>query len=243
MMPILSIGKTDIPYRITRSTSAYKKRIVVTPNDVEIIAPLSNNDNEIAAFIHKKRKWVYEKREVMHEWLTLFENDEYIKLQSGARIPYRGRNIRITIKKGNCSSISIEYKQLFIITLPSRVADKDIEKLCAMTINFWLKDKIKQDVRELVRHYSQKLGVKQKGIQVATLKNMWGNCTLKGVIKINWHLIAAPKAVLEYVVLHELCHLKYRNHSETFWKLVYSQMPGYKKAQQWLDQHVPHYKL
>jgi len=110
-------------------------------------------------------------------------------------------------------------------------------------LTFWLKDKIKEDIRQMARAYSDALGLKYKGIRINAQKSMWGSCTKNGVIKINWHLIAAPKAVLAYVVLHEICHLKHRNHSQDFWNLLAEQRPEYRSAAKWLSTHFPQYKL
>jgi predicted metal-dependent hydrolase len=237
------LRKTDIPYRITHSESACRKRIIVTPNDVEVITPALSYDAEIHDFIYKKRRWIYEKREAMSDWLNRFNNDGYSKLQSGAKIAYRGRNMRLTIKKEECSSAFVSYSNGFQIHIPSNINADEIESIAGFVLTFWLKDKIKEDIRFMAKNYSNRLGLKYKGIKISALKHMWGSCTKGGVIKINWHLIAAPKAVLEYVVLHEICHLKHRNHSDEFWALVSDQMPEYRSAAKWLSNNFPQYNL
>ncbi len=242
-MPVLSVGKTDINYRITRSQVARRKRIIVTPNDVEVVVPAESGETEIHEFVYNKRRWVYEKREGMNEWLSCFATEGYLKLQSGAKVPYRGRNMRVRIKREACESTSVSYQNGFLIQIPQRVEESEVEGLAGINLTFWLKDRIKADIRLMAQHYANLLGLKYESIQIADMKHMWGSCTQSGRVKINWHLVAAPKAVLEYVVLHEICHLKHRNHSDEFWALVAMHMPAYTSAERWLRTHFPEYKL
>lgn len=107
-----------------------------------------------------------------------------------------------------------------------------------LELKFWLKDRLKEDARHLARGYCDRLGLTYRGITLMTSEKLWGSCTQRG-IALNWHLIAAPKSILEYVVLHEVCHLKYRNHSEMFWTLLASQMPDYAVRKKWLECQNP----
>jgi predicted metal-dependent hydrolase len=235
MMQQLAIGKTIIPYTIRHSDTAQRKRIIVTPDSVEVVAPNHSDDQDVAAFIHKKRRWVYDKREEMQERLAYFEKNSYMHLQSGAKIPYRGRNMRLRIVRAKADKIEISYQNGFNVIVPKHIPDALVESSVGLELTFWLKDRLKEDARRMARHYCQALGVKYKGIRIGTPAKLWGSCTKQGVITLNWHLIAAPKAVLEYVVLHEVCHLKHRSHSKEFWALLTSQMPDYIARKKWLE--------
>ena len=72
---------------------------------------------------------------------------------------------------------------------------------------------------------------------IGNQKTLWGSCSPKDVISLNWRLIAAPREVFEYVVVHELCHLRERNHSSRFWGLVEELMPDYRERRAWLKEH------
>lgn len=235
MMAELVIGKTIIPYRISYSEVAMRKRIIVTPEDVEVIAPIHEQQDSIVAFMEKKRRWVFDKREVMQENLLRYEQKAFGRLCSGAKIPYRGRNVRLRITKGDVERIAIHYQQGFYITIPRRIDDELMESYVGLELSFWLKDRLKVEVRQLVKHYCKTLNTQCAGVNIGLLNKMWGCCTKTGIIKINWHLISAPKSVLEYVVLHEVCHLINRNHSEDFWRLLASHMPDYNIRKKWLE--------
>jgi len=72
-----------------------------------------------------------------------------------------------------------------------------------------------------------------KGFRIKDQKHLWGSCGKDNIININWKLIQAPKQILEYVVVHELCHLKHRNHSDAFWTLVGSVFPEVDRCKRW----------
>ncbi|MGE6696367.1 M48 family metallopeptidase [Hyphomonas sp. NPDC076900] len=76
-----------------------------------------------------------------------------------------------------------------------------------------------------------------RSIRTADLAHGWGSCSPKGNITINWQLIFAPRKVLEYVVLHELAHLKVRNHGPKFWRFLSTLEPDYQRSKTWLEKH------
>ena len=85
-----------------------------------------------------------------------------------------------------------------------------------------------------VSHYAHILGVTYGKISIRDQKTRWGSCSSEGNLSFNWRLILAPPNVLDYVVVHELCHRKEMNHSHEFWALVESIMPNYKEYRKWL---------
>jgi hypothetical protein len=127
-------------------------------------------------------------------------------------------------------SVKVVYHNGFEIHHPPR-AEK---ALLLAAIETWLWERVRDDIDKFVRRYSRLLEVDPKSIRLKDMKHFWGSCGPKGVIHLSWRLIFAPKPVLEYAVVHELCHLKYRTHSKEFWLLVKSALPDYKIAEKWL---------
>jgi predicted metal-dependent hydrolase len=98
-------------------------------------------------------------------------------------------------------------------------------------------------VRELVAMViddeASALRVKPKRIQIRDQRSRWGSCSTTGTLSFNWRLVLAPFEVLDYVVVHELCHMRQANHSSRFWKLVEERRPNWRAQRDWLDRHGP----
>lgn len=86
-------------------------------------------------------------------------------------------------------------------------------------------------------YFQQFTGGTYSRISIRSQKTRWGSCSAKGTLSFNWRLMLAPPAVLDYVVVHELCHLSHMDHSDSFWKKVESVYPDYRTARKWLKDH------
>lgn len=92
----------------------------------------------------------------------------------------------------------------------------------------------KSIVKERVKFYQKQIGIKPKAIEVNDSKTKWGECTSDKVIRFNYRLIMAPLEIIDYVVVHEMCHLHHMNHDRSFWRKVGSILPDYKKREEYL---------
>lgn len=101
---------------------------------------------------------------------------------------------------------------------------------------FYIK-KCKELATERIKLYEKQLGVKAKSIEVDESKSRWGSCTSQKIITFNYRLIMAPMESFDYVVVHELCHLKHMNHDRSFWRLVGSVFADYKERQKYLKKY------
>jgi predicted metal-dependent hydrolase len=94
-------------------------------------------------------------------------------------------------------------------------------------------------VTMLVEEEAPELGVRWSRIEIRDQRTRWGSCSTRGNLSFNWRLVLAPFEVLDYVVVHELCHLREHNHSRRFWKLVESRRPDWRTHRDWLHEHGP----
>jgi len=92
-------------------------------------------------------------------------------------------------------------------------------------------------ITEVAEAEAVRLGVSYAGIQIRDQRTRWGSCSPRGTLTFNWRLVLAPHAVLDYVVVHELCHLREANHGPGFWRLVEQARPGYEVPRAWLRRH------
>jgi hypothetical protein len=94
-------------------------------------------------------------------------------------------------------------------------------------------------VSALAEEEARRLGVAYRRIRIGGQRTLWGSCSPRGTLSFNWRLVLAPAEVLDYVVVHELCHLRYLDHSRRFWGLVESRRPHWREPRDWLREHGP----
>ncbi|WP_067108626.1 M48 family metallopeptidase [Sphingopyxis granuli] len=233
-MPTLQIGRKEIPYELRRSATASERRITITPGHVEVLALTRDNDDDIAGFLERKRQWVFNTvREMERITASRHAVPRFI---TGSKIPYRGRNMPLTVRRTDAERIAITYRNGFTVDLPHWARD-DADHLVASELKLWLKQRVRRDVQELAADYGKRFGLVPRSIRTTDLAHGWGSCGPEGNILINWHLIFAPRKVLEYVVVHELAHLRYRSHGQEFWAYLATLMPGSESSRSWLDRH------
>lgn len=171
-------------------------------------------------------------------------------------IEYNREKIPYTLIKAKIKNMYIHIKDgNVIVKAPNRLKEKYIHDFVNRKAK-WIYEKMKEDkakpkiqdeieqkdierlskiVKESVKKYSITLGVAPKKVRIKDIKYAWGSCSSKRNISINMQLAKKEEKVIEYVVLHEMCHLLYMNHSKDFWKLVERYMPRYKEYKKMLS--------
>jgi predicted metal-dependent hydrolase len=233
-MPTLQIGRTEIPYELHRSETASERRITVTPGHVEVLALANDDEDAVAGFLDRKRQWLFN---TVREMERITKGRHSVpRFMTGSKIPFRGRKMSLTVRHTDAERMAITYRNGFIVDLPHWVG-ANADHLVATELKMWLKQRARRDVAEIAAAYGKRFGLVPRSIRVADFANGWGSCGPEGNILINWHLIFAPRKVLEYVVVHELAHLRVRSHEPEFWSFVSTLTPGVALSKAWLDRH------
>ena len=237
-MPKLQIGRKEIPYELRRSATASERRITITPSHVEVLALTSDNDDDIAGFLERKRQWVFN---TVREMERITANRHAVpRFKTGSKIQYRGRKMPLTVRRTNAERAAVIYKSGFIVDLPHWAGDEP-DRVIATELKLWMKQRVRRDVKEIADVCGRRFGLIPRSIRVANLVHGWGSCGQEGNLLINWHLIFAPRQVLVYVVVHELAHLRHRSHDQQFWRFLQSILPNYERPKIWLENHAEGY--
>jgi len=158
-------------------------------------------------------------------------------------------------------TLSVPWGAPPILTVPSWMSDDDIDRVVTAHREWIASERRKQRprlrldphavsetearqaVRELVgmliEEEAPEIGVQPARIQIRDQRSRWGSCSTRGTLSFNWRLVLAPFDVLDYVVVHELCHLREANHSRRFWRLVEQRRPDWRIHRDWLHEHGP----
>lgn len=234
-MPVLTIGSTAIPYEVRFSTKASRKRIVVTPAGVEVVAPTGtplDGTDGLLAFLDRKRRWLFDAvREVEEKHQKLLTQ----RYASGAKLQYRGRWLMLDVQPGEVERVEIACRSKFHVTVPSGL--DGVERLEAIREAFdhWLRDRAEREVVRFGRKHQAALGVEAKDFRLSDANARWGSLGRDGTVRVHWRLIQAPTAALEYVVAHEVAHLVERNHSSEFWATLARTLPDWAERKVMLE--------
>ena len=224
-------GKS-IEFEVIRGNRVKTSEIVVEPNKVIVRAPAKKSINEIKEIVKRKADWIAKKQQEYQSLALEIANPSF---EHNSTLPYLGSNYKLQV----FTSYKNEKIRLvggeFLFTLTSEKADaKRIQTL----YESWLMARAEALFLSKVKEYASKIGVHPKRIIIKKLRKRWGSATQNGILNLNVNLLKAPEDVIDYVILHELCHLKIKDHSHRFWNLVGSQMPNYKQKAEWLSTNV-----
>ena len=228
------IAKLPFSYRIRRSERVANARIVVKPGLVEVVAPWQIPEHKLHNFVQAKQQWIanaLSKMAAVSPTQNGFVPTEFI---TGATMVYQGTAYALTILPSKLKRVKIEFCEGYKIYLPLSMNPVEHHEEIKTAIIRWMKKQTKQLVEQVINIQGVKKQLYPRTITIKTQKSRWGSCGIHNDISINWLLIMAPKEVLEYVVVHELCHIKQKNHSSQFWALVAYHLPDYQSRRNWL---------
>lgn len=209
-------------YKLTRSK---RKTLAIRINEdssLEVKAPINLSQEKIDIFVDSKEKWIDKHRKEISEKYQLKKE---FNLNFNDYIIVRGKKIRILSNKENNTSYD-EEKRIFYI--PEIANSKQIKEL---TIKFY-KSLAKSYIQDRVGLFSKQMSVNPTAIRITSAKTRWGSCSGKNSVNFSWKLMMANDRTIDYVIIHELAHIKQHNHSKKFWDIVKSLMHDYKKQKE-----------
>ncbi len=212
--------------RKTISVSIQKKDKIV------IYAPHNTPGHLIDIFFKDKKSWINKK--LSQRDPKLLKPKEFV---SGEGFLYMGRTYPLEIQNLINRGSSLKFSaRRFIL----HKKHKDNAKEFFIR---WYKKEAKEKITERVKIYSRKLRVVPEALRITSAEQRWGSCSGKNILSFTWRLVMAPLPVIDYIVIHELLHIKEKNHSNKFWGLLETVMPDYKSRQQWLKNNGYHLTL
>jgi len=227
---IVQFGTRRIEYRLHRSDRK-RLRIVVSPElIVDVYAPTDAEIDQINVLIRKKAAWIARKLDKLEDYHPLPAPTRYL---SGETVVYLGRQYRLKIENGPPQWAKLLGRFLWVW-----VEDKTDTKMIKQAVVSWYRQrahevfgrKLKKCLEIASRH-----GVPEPLITVRSMLRRWGSCSRSGRITLNIKLVQVPVHCIEYVIMHELCHLQHHNHAKSFYSLLSRCLPDWQKRKEILD--------
>ena len=234
-MPRLIFANGIIHYSVAYSPRAKHKRIVIAPSGIKVVLPKGSREQEAIDLIEKMKRRVYLARERVLEQEDRLKSFTDFRYVSGARIPFLGNEIHLTVFAEERKRSRIEYDGRLIVRVQAGLTQQAKEGAVRKKVEDWIKKQVSAEAVRIVQVFGKRIGILPKGLRIKAQKRLWGSCGRNHMINLNWKLGLFPKAVLEYVVAHEMCHLRHMNHSKAFWSLVASLVPDFEKQRVFLS--------
>ena len=188
---------------------------------MKVTVPYGVAESEIKRFLQSKINWIYKKQQA----LQLVQDQRKITFSEGEIFQVYGEELQLKITEGRGPVCRVENR--LVVPLPK--GKDDPEKYIKAALVKWYKACAVEKIQERVVHYSALLNVKPKSLAIKNYKSRWGACSSKGALIFNWQIITFSQKHFDYVIAHELCHLKEMNHSKKFYSML--EQVGFKKKE------------
>lgn len=230
----IALDEHTLDYSLRRS----KRRSIgflIDDDGLRITAPKWVTLGEIESAIREKQRWIFAKLTEQRERASRRLQPE-MKWQDGAALPYLGQNITLRIRPAQSASITYDQALMELtVCLPADASEQQLKD----RVLGWLQNEAMQLFAARLPIYAEKLGVRYSAFSLSSAKTQWGSCTADGRIRLNWRLMHFPLEQIDYVIAHELAHLREMNHSPRFWSTVQAIFPEFKSARKALRDHAP----
>ena len=230
----LRLDDHALDYRLLRS----KRRTIgflIDDEGLRVTAPRWVTVAEIELAITEKRAWIFKKINEQRE-RSVRRLQPPMEWRDGARLPYLGADIVVRIADSANTGIRFdEQTRELHVSLPTSATEQQLKD----RVQGWLQAEAKRVFAERLDIYASKLGVTFKGFALSSASTQWGSCTADGRIRLNWRLMHFALPNIDYVVAHELSHLREMNHGPQFWATVQSLLPEFETARKALRDHEP----
>lgn len=229
------LGWGRISYRLKRSR---RRRTVGLKMDPEqglvVYCPHGVSRRRLEEVLHNNSRWIREKSRQAEARRAAMPQ---VRWMPGALLPFRGVHYPLELYfHGRKRELRLMDGRLRLM-LPSGVSACLSEGEVRDQMHLSFREAARETIEARVECFGQAVGAQPRSIRIKGQKTRWGSCSARGILNFNWRLILAPPRVLDYVVVHELCHLVHLDHSRRFWARVGAVLPAYPEARAWLTEH------
>jgi len=209
----------ELAYTVRRSTRARRVRVAVAPSGaVEVVLPRRASERQAADAMVELRPWI-ERR------LAEAANARAAVAARGPTVPYLGAPLAVVPEPGRTRV----HRRGDALLVPTGDAREALER--------WYRRAARAEIVPRADRAAAAAGAEVRGVSIRNQRTRWGSCSSTGALSLNWRLLLAPEPVLDYVIWHEVCHLRVLDHSARFWALLEHHCPGYREPRRWLRRH------
>lgn len=199
---------------------------------IEVRAPKFIKLAQLRQFVVKRAEWILHKQRYFADLRKKYPPKEF---KNGETFPVLGRNHRLKIERQPGLHKPIcELSGWRLKVIVNGHVGEELQRELRSSIRDWYTALTEKKARAVLRKHTNALAVRPGKLRVVNQAKRWASCSKNGDIRCNWRLSMMPMPVLEYIVVHELCHLRTHDHSERFWRILKSVLPDYQRRREWL---------
>jgi predicted metal-dependent hydrolase len=217
----IRLGDRDINFLLKRSPNRRRAVMTIDERGLAVSVPWRTSDRYIARFLQDSASWVLRK---LDAWES--RKPKLRLWQDGELVDYLGRQLRLELAEEQHALTQLLDGDVLALSLPG---PHEAETVRAALVK-WYRRHAQTYFRARVDHYSAQLGILPPRVFISSAHTRWGSCNANGEVRLNWRLIQAAPHIVNYVVAHELAHLREMNHSVRFWRVVERLCPDYVSA-------------
>ncbi len=222
----IELGAHPVEFELRRS-SRRSIGFMIDDDGLRVTAPRRLTLAEVDNAIRAKQRWILTKLHERVERRSARQKKPPVQWTDGAELPYLGGQIVLRLREAARSRCDFDpvLGELTVGVVPG-LAEWQLQE----RVRLWFQAEAKRLFAERMQHYAPRLGVSYQSLSLSSAGTRWGSCTVEGNIRLNWRLIHYALPLIDYVVAHELAHLREMNHSARFWAAVGEVYPDYDGA-------------
>lgn len=221
----LDLLGNSVSYEVRRSEEATEPRIDVDIRGVTVVLP-EDSSVDPETLLADNAAWVIEKKRKYDEYREQVPDRHF---EAGETFPYLDESHEVVIEQRPTSDV---------VDGEFRLAEHHVEQTSVKrALETLYRRKARERFEERANHYAEEMDVVYEEIEIRNQRTKWGSCSTTGTLGLNWRLMMAPPEIVDYIIVHELAHLREPNHSNEFWSLVAEHHPEYEEHAKWLDEH------
>jgi predicted metal-dependent hydrolase len=223
---VITLSGREVRYSIRRSARARRMSLRVLPGvGLEVVLPPGFSLREASTLVRRKQGWVLRSLDRLK-----VSDEKRIELDDGASLPFIGATLSLKVVNGASRNSARRTGDTLTVSLTNGTPP-------AVAVENWYRAQAKKLATERAAVHATALGVEFGRIAIKDTRSRWGSCSSKGNLNFSWRLLLGPDAVFDYVIAHEVAHLKELNHSPAFWAHVAALCPDFKTHRAWLRKH------
>jgi predicted metal-dependent hydrolase len=220
----------DISYEIIRTRRTTADIFLEPDGRLLVRAPQHFTDDRVADIVETKHYWIYKN---LAEWRDLNATRVIREYRNGERFLYLGRSYRLLLVADQVEPLTLKAGRF---CLRRELADQGTAPAQAAFHQFYIA-RAQERITTRVAYFAPKVGVTIRTVKIRELGRRWASCSPSGDIRFHWKCMMAPPTIIDYIVVHELCHFHHLDHTQAFWNEVDKVLPAYRERKQWLAKH------